>query len=70
MTDYAPKDINPDYALNGINALRRAADMAEASACGDRVDAGLVLLARMAERLVQGTLCEDECLALVAVLRG
>jgi len=52
----------------GPDALRRAADMAEASACGDRVDAGLVLLGRMAERLVMGTLSEDEAGALVAVL--
>ena len=54
--------------MTGPAALRRAADMAEASACGDCVDAGLILLARMAERLVQGTLCEDEVEAWVMVM--
>lgn len=56
--------------MTGPNALRRAADMAEASACGDRVDAGLVLLARMAERLVQGALQGDEVEAWVRVMGG
>lgn len=49
---------------------RRAADAAEACACGDRVDAGLTLLARMAERLVQGTLQGDEVEAWVRVMGG
>lgn len=56
--------------MNSPTALRRLAELADNTACGDRVDAGLVLLARMGERLIAGTLQPDEAEALVAVLRG
>ena len=68
--DYAPNDINEVYALNGISALRRAADVIEATAHGDRVDAGLVLIARLAERYALGLAFDDEAAALVVLLRG
>ena len=69
-SNYALSGIKPVYTLNGITALRRAADVCEACAYGERVDAGLVLFARMAERLAQGTLQGDEVEALVRLMRG
>lgn len=70
---YALKDINLDYALNGIkspDALRRAADVVEACAIGDKTDALLMLWARMIERRAMGTLCSDEVAALVRLTVG
>jgi hypothetical protein len=70
---YALKDINPDYALKGINAaeaLRRAADTVETCAISDHTDALLVLWARAGERLAMGTLQADEVDALVRLMRG
>ena len=55
--------------MTGPESLRRAADVCEACAYGERVDAGLVLFARMAERLAQGTLQADEVEALLALIR-
>ena len=63
--------MTPDgYPLRGIEAICRLAELADNTACGDRVDAGLVLLARMGERLIAGTLHGDEAEALVRVLGG
>ena len=56
--------------MNGPAALRRAADVIEATAHGERVDAGLVLIARLAERYARGLAFEDEAAALVGLLRG
>jgi hypothetical protein len=66
---YALKDINPVYALNGIEAMRRAADVIEAVAIGDEKHAGLVLIARFAERYALGTACEDEAAALARLFQ-
>lgn len=46
-------------------ALRRTADVVEACAIGDDLDALLVLWARMIERRCMGLAFEDEFLALV-----
>lgn len=54
--------------MNGPDALRRAADVVGAVAIGDDKHAGLVLLARFAERYALGTACEDEAGALARVL--
>ena len=56
--------------MTGPQALRNAADTVEAIARGERVDAGLVLIARLAERFAMGQAFEDEVVALGAVLRG
>lgn len=73
MADYVLKDINPDYALNGIkspDALRAAADTVEACAIGDVTDALLVLFARMVERKALGLAMDDEVRALVRLMRA
>lgn len=70
---YSLKDINGDYALNGIKsheALRRAAGTVEACAISDDTDALLVLWARAGERLAMGTLQVDEYEALVKLMQG
>lgn len=54
----------------GPAALRSAADTCEAIAYGERVDAGLVLIARLAERLALGTLQADEVEGLMALIRA
>ena len=55
--------------MTGAKALRSAADTVEACAYGERVDAGLVLIARFAERYAQGLAFEDEAAALATILR-
>lgn len=55
--------------MNAPQALRAAADTVEACAYGERVDAGLVLIARFAERYAQGLAFEDEAVALATILR-
>jgi hypothetical protein len=54
--------------VTGPAAFRRAADTIEAVAIGDEKHAGLVLIARFAERYALGTACEDEAAALGVVL--
>lgn len=56
--------------MTAPDALRRAADVVEACAIGDDLDALLVLWARMIERKAMGTLCSDEVAALVKLTVG
>ena len=55
--------------MNAPDCLRRAADTAEACAIGPETDALLVLLARMVERKALGLAMDDECEALVRLMR-
>ena len=50
--------------------IRHVADVVEASAIGDRLDALLVLWAGVAESAVAGTLREHEAEALLRLMRG
>lgn len=56
--------------MTAPDALRRAADVVEACAIGDDLDALLVLWARMIERKAMGTCCSDEVAALVKLTVG
>lgn len=56
--------------MKGPAALRAAADTCEAIAYGERVDAIIVLLARLSERVALGQACEDEIAALMGLLKG
>lgn len=55
--------------MNG-NPLRQAADLADTIAIGDDKRAGLVLIARFAERYCLGTAMQDEAEALATLLRS
>ncbi len=54
--------------MTAPDALRRAADVVEACAIGDRVDAIITLLASAAERAALGTFRKDEAEAIIALL--
>ena len=56
--------------MNAPTALRRAADTVEACAIGDDTDALLVVFARMVERKALGLAMDDECEALLRLMRG
>lgn len=56
--------------MTAPQALRSAADTVEACAYGERVDAIITLLARLSERVALGQACEDECEALMVLVRG
>ena len=58
----------PSRRMNAPDALRRAADVVEACAIGDDLDALLVLWARMIERKAMGTCQADEVIALTNLL--
>lgn len=60
----------PRRRMTAPDALRRAADTVEACAYGERSDAIITLLARLCERVAMGTWCEDECEALVRLVRA
>ena len=56
--------------MDCVTALRRAADTVEACAIGDKTDAILVLFARMVERKALGLAMDDECEALLRLMRA